>query len=684
MYAMHKPIVPIFVILGVFLVLTFPLPAVENSVEANHRAMWQRSEAAYREGKLYESIKYAIESIILNPRHIRAQIFVRENFDFYLSQSETRMQRLQKHASADQSLAYFLLLDSVYKITATLRKTSLPYTQPRHLPPWEPAVNDVASLRKAARERAFNLNLIEVQRLVSLQQTQEVKPLLRSLVTQLTNDDNHRLQVMQQLVDDICFQASRSLNTTDIEKAITAHQLFLLAATLLPKDTEVQAGIVNSALYVAHLHVEMAQQAETTSEIAGWKTALKHYQSALRLDSTNTLAVQNEQRVRITLAEQYYQLAQSNVKRHNFKEALEQFTLVQSFVHHFKDTNAHINKIKIKLFSDNYIAFLHTQKVEMDILHRQILVATQRMNENLTIMNGLAQFSLLSIETEKSIRRDASKLNTFSEFRIVRELTSELRANLELARMPIDSLAFTFTKINAPYLLPTFETVKAGVTRLASLNEDLMELKTLSSQIESYVSNLPSCEMSPGDSAQITALGVLVDSLHQQMQRVTSSRHVINTQFILLDNTTEQIRAFHAFLLPVLEQTQAFNRWTNLLTLSVGGMEKVLNRRWSLAGYRMTARSYLTRPPLPIRIVREEWDALIHRNLQRELMPLSAPIPPLIGVNEVIKRLSQLPDWEKALRSQMLTIRIQNEKLQTLNKTMHQTFISLKNTGNCP
>ena len=602
---------------------------------------------AYAEGRYLESMVHATNAIIIDPDFLAAREFVRDHFDSSVSQAQNRLQRLRTPATTAQAEERFTILNNLTIIYANLQRIGLPFRHPKNAWIWTTPIVEYNSQRNEARELAFSLVMNDARDFVSRNRVMEAEAAFVRALNNYTRNETHRLMVTQTVVEEICFQASRILNTTVIENAIIANAFFRSAARFLPNDEEAKSGIINSAIYTSYLYLEQGNAQEEAGGESLWKAAFNSYRSAVEWDSTNEHAVQGKERVREKLAEMYFLRAVSAEVNKDFDIAVAQYESVQQWIPNYKNAMPQMYTLRIRVKNREALQKIEQMNEIADLYFSRLSTVSRKIDAASRTMEQMAALSVNSIGLNKSIQIAINQVNTYADVPVVNESTIPLSENLKRSKMPVEAMSAVFAEINLPLLIPAITAIDNNKAVVDDLRARAETMLTVFRETQQMTNGINDCALNLREEERFKALEQAVDSLNFHLSVTLRSLNTLSERFVDIEKFLDEVNTLPADMLPVISKVDLLRSDVEKVKPALDDLKSVLDKRYKLAGYSMTARRYLNSPPIPIRAVREEWDIMIASALSPKIKNLKINMNQVEGFDKLRNRFDRLPSWKQ-------------------------------------
>lgn len=639
---------------------------------------------AYANGNNLEALIHATNAIIIDSKLIPAKEFVRDHFDNSYRQAQNRLNRIAEPANTALAEEKFRILNNLTKLYENLQKSGLPYKHPKNQWIWTTTIIDYNPQRAEARDVAFQFLMTDGRALVARNRVKEAEAVFQKLVNQYTRNENHQLQVRQTIVDEVCFHASRLLNTNVLEEAIIAHEFFRTATLFLANDEEANAGIINSAIYISYLYLEQAQQQEEKNELTMLKSAHNSYKSAVSWDSTNDLAMEGKLRVTGKIAENYYLNAVKAEYVRDFEKAITMYGQVREWIPDYKNSMTQLYTLKI----NDKVNKIQASLREIDLLADTIKLKVQQVSlvvdKTSYILEKLAALSLSSINLNRQMQNVIATLEVYQGIPAVTPVTNQLSLDLKESRLAVNDMAAFFSGYNIPVLIPAINALDNNKAFVDDLKSHSPEMMKLFRQAMAAAKIIETCMADINDEEKFKNLELLTDSVIITLNLTERSFRIINSQ---LDDVEKHALALQIFS-PALDQltidVEKLNASVTTVNPSITSMKAVLDRKFRLAGYRMTGRSFLTSPPIPIRIVHEEFSKMVMSQLNPELRKLETiKMPQVRGFDKLSPQINQLSDRRALLENIAILMRLQWNDFKLSEQNIKSALNRLKADFGC-
>jgi tetratricopeptide (TPR) repeat protein len=639
---------------------------------------------AYANGNNLEALIHATNAIIIDPEFITAKEFVRDHFDNSLRQAQNRLNRIAEPANTALAEEKFRILNNLTRLYENLQKSGLPYKHPKNQWIWTTAIIDYNPQRAEARDEAFQFLMTDGRALVARNRVKEAEAVFQKVVNQYTRNENHQLQVRQTIVDEVSFHASRMLNTNVLEEAIIAHEFFRTATVFLANDEEAKAGITNSAIYISYLYLEQAQQQEDANEPEMLKAAHNSYKSAVSWDATNDLAIEGKHRVTGKLAEYYYLNAVKAEYVRDFDKAIAMYSQVREWIPDYKNSmpqlytlriNAKVNQIRRSL--DEIVSLADTTILKVQ-------QTTLVVDKTSLMLEKLATLSLSSINLNKQMLNVTALLEIYQGIPAVTPVTDKLSLDLKESRLAVNDMAAFFSGHNIPVLIPAITALDNNKAFVDDLKSRSPEMMLVFRQAIAATGNIEACMAEIRDEEKFKNLELLTDSVILSLNLTIRSIRIINTQ---LDEVEKHALALEV-LSPAIDQlapdVERLNATVATINPAISSLKAVLDRTYNLAGYKMTGRKFLTSPPIPIRIVQEEYSKMVMSQLNPELRKLEAiKLPQVRGFDKLSPQINQLTDRRALLENTAILMRLQWNDFRLSEQNIKSALIRLRTDFGC-
>ena len=639
---------------------------------------------AYANGNNLEALIHATNAVIIDPQFITAKEFVRDHFDNSLRQAQNRLTRIAEPANTALAEEKFRILNNLTRLYENLQKSGIPYKHPKNQWIWTTAIIDYTPQRAEARDEAFQFLMTDGRALVARNRVKEAEAVFQKVVNQYTRNENHQLQVRQTIVDEVSFHASRMLNTNVLEEAIIAHEFFRTAAVFLANDEEAKAGIINSAIYISYLYLEQAQQQEDANEPDMLKAAHGSYSSAVSWDQTNDIAIEGKHRVTGKLAEYYYLNAVNAEYVRDFGKAIVMYGKVREWIPDYKNSMTQLYTLKINAKVNQIQKSLAEIQLLADTTNLKVQQVTLVIDKTSLMLEKLAALSLSSINLNKQIQNATAMLETYQDISAVARVTDKLALDVKESGLTVNDMAAFFSGHNIPVLIPAITALDNNKAFVDDLKSGAPDILTVFRQAVTAAGNIESCMTEIKDEEKFKNLELLADSTIITLNLTARSFRIINTQLDEVEKHALALQVISPDLDRLAPDVERLSSAVNSINPAANALKTVLDRTYNLAGYKMTGRKFLTSPPIPIRIVQEEYSKMIFSFLNPELRKLEAiKIPGVKGFDLLRPQITQLSDRRPLLENTAALLRLQWNDFRLSEQNIKSALNRLRTDFGC-
>jgi hypothetical protein len=615
---------------------------------------------AYASGNNLEALIHATNAVIVDPEFITAKEFVRDHFDNSLKQANNRLIRLDIPLNTAQAEEKFLILNNLTRLFDNLQKSGLPYKHPKNQWIWTTAMIDYSAQRAEARDVAFEYLMTDGRALVARNRVKEAEAVFQKVVNQYTRNENHQLQVRQTIVDEVSFHASRMLNTNVLEEAIIAHEFFRTATVFLSNDDEAKAGITNSAIYISYLYLEQAQQQEDANEPDMLKAAHVSYTSAVSWDATNDLAIEGKHRVTGKLAEYYYLNAVKAEYVRDFAKAIDMYAKVREWIPDYKNSMTQFYTLKINAKAGRLQQIIQDINLIADSTALQVQQTSVVVDKTSSTLEKLAALSLTSINLNKDMGIQSATLETYQGLRAVTPVTDKLALDVKESRLLVNDMAAFFSGHNLSVLIPAINAMDNNKAFVDDLKTRFEDMRAVFGETASAAGKIEVCMSAIQDEEKFKNLELLTDSIMHSLNLAARTFSILNAQLREVEKQAVALDILNPEVERLLPDVEKLNAAVAQITPAVNGLNSVLNRTFLLAGYKLTGRKYLANPPIPIRIVQEEYNKMVMSHLTPELRKLEKiSLPAVKGFEKLSPGVSLLSERRSILENTALVMKHQ-------------------------
>lgn len=639
---------------------------------------------AYANGNNLEALIHATNAIIIDPEFITAKEFVRDHFDNSLRQAQNRLTRIAEPANTALAEEKFRILNNLTRLYENLQKSGIPYKHPKNQWIWTTAIIDYTPQRAEARDEAFQFLMTDGRALVARNRVKEAEAVFQKVVNQYTRNENHQLQVRQTIVDEVCFHASRMLNTNVLEEAIIAHEFFRTATVFLANDEEAKAGIINSAIYISYLYLEQAQQQEDANEPDMLKAAHGSYSSAVSWDATNDIAIDGKNRVTGKLAEYYYLNAVKAEYVRDFGKAIVMYGHVREWIPDYKNSMTQFYTLRINAKVNQIQKSLAEIQLLADTTNLKVQQVTSVVDKTSLMLEKLAALSLSSINLNKQMQNATAMLETYQSVTAVASFTDKLALDVKESGLTVNDMAAFFSGHNIPVLIPAITALDNNKAFVDDLKSGAPEILSVFKQAVTAAGNIESCMTEIKDEEKFKNLELLADSTIITLNLTARSFRIINTQLDEVEKHALALQVISPALDQLVPDVERLSNAVNSINPAANALKTVLDRTYTLAGYKMTGRKFLTSPPIPIRIVQEEYSKMIYSFLNPELRKLEAiKIPGVKGFDLLRPQITQLSDRRPLLENTAALLRLQWNDFKLSEQNIKSALNRLRTDFGC-